>query len=143
MQPYDHRRVVANGPAVRLPARHALAIGMVLHELTTNAAKYGALSVDSGRVDVAWTTREDHEGSMLDVTWRETGGPVVHPPKRRGFGTRLVQGSAAELGGRADVEYAPEGLRMRLTMPLPEPEPASRLDILAHRQGSGATPEAG
>ncbi|RAK52543.1 MHYT domain-containing protein [Phenylobacterium deserti] len=135
LHPYDQQRVVARGPAVRLPARHALALGMVLHEMTTNAAKYGALSAESGQVEVDWKMLEGSQGGDLEITWRETGGPTVQPPKRRGFGSRLVQGSAAELGGRAEVEYAPEGLRMRLTMPLPDPEPASGLDVLAGRSG--------
>jgi two-component sensor histidine kinase len=112
-----------DGPPVTLPARQAVAVGMLLHELATNAAKYGALSVPEGRVEVRWTLREDPGGARrLDLTWEETGGPPVRPPTRRGFGTQLIERAIArDLGAEVVADYDPRGLRFRLSMPLSEP----------------------
>ena len=81
---------------------------MVLHELATNAAKYGALSQPEGRVDIAWTTLPEQR---LELRWRESGGPLCVAPQRKGFGTRFVERAAAnDLAGRCVFEYRPEGL---------------------------------
>jgi two-component sensor histidine kinase len=84
---------------------------MALHELGTNAAKYGALSVDLGRVSIAWRV----EGTRLRLEWRESGGPPVQPPARRGFGSRLIErGLEADLGGVAVLRFEPGGLRCEI-----------------------------
>jgi two-component sensor histidine kinase len=114
LRPYRSERedrFAVDGPEVRLPPKTALAIAMALHELTTNAIKYGALSNDSGRVLVVWDVVEAPESQRLTMSWSERGGPPVLPPKRKGFGTRLVsRGLAAELGGTVDLSFAAEGV---------------------------------
>nr|WP_255575376.1 sensor histidine kinase [Caldovatus aquaticus] len=116
-------QVRLDGPPVALSAREAVALGMLVHELATNAAKYGALSVPEGRVEVRWTLREDPGGARrLDLVWAEAGGPPVTPPTRRGFGTQLIERAIArDLGATVATEYAPEGLRFRLSLPLARP----------------------
>jgi len=109
-------RVTVDGPPVRLTSRAALALAMVLHELATNAARHGALSVPDGRVTLGWRTETDR----LFIDWREEGGPAVTLPKRRGFGARLVERAVAhELGGRPALEYRPGGVRCTMEIPLP------------------------
>ena len=91
------------------------ALCMTLHELAANAAKYGALAVASGRVDLSW--RQEEDGS-LRLVWRESGGPPVEQPERAGFGTRLVHGVVThELGGTAKMEFRQEGLRCEIHVP--------------------------
>jgi PAS domain S-box-containing protein len=112
-------RLLLAGPEVRLDARAAVALAMALHELATNAVKYGALSGSNGEVRLAWRTRRDAGGGQLELEWRESGGPPVAPPTRRGFGSRLLaQGLPAELDGVAELEFAPEGLAWRVTAPV-------------------------
>jgi PAS domain S-box-containing protein len=112
--PHGAERVRLDGPDTHLPARMALSLGMVFHELATNAAKYGALSQD-GRLSVSWR----HEDGGLAFTWRETGGPVVAPPSRRGFGSRLIERSlTGELRGRFEIDYRPEGVVCAFWAPL-------------------------
>jgi PAS domain S-box-containing protein len=99
------------GKPLRLAPRAALALAMALHELATNAAKYGALSVEGGRVAIAWTL----DGDRLRLDWRERGGPPVAPPERRGFGSRLIErGLESDLGGAAELRFEPEGLSCRI-----------------------------
>ena len=120
--PYAREHVELEGPNLDLQPRYALALGMVVHELATNAAKYGALSTPGGVVRVSWRTEPADDGRVLTLQWLERGGPKVELPSRRGFGSRLVQGSIEhELGGRAEVAYEPEGLRVRLTLPMAQP----------------------
>ncbi|HEY0838053.1 MAG TPA: HWE histidine kinase domain-containing protein [Azospirillum sp.] len=108
-------RVRTGGPALVLSAAAAQAIGMVLHELATNAAKHGALSVPDGRVGVFWSIAAD---GGLTLEWEETGGPPVAPPTRRGFGSRLVRGNVeTQLRGRATFEWRAAGLRVAITLP--------------------------
>ena len=112
-------RVLLEGPTARVAPNVALAVSMALHELATNAVKYGALSVPGGRVAVAW--RFAPAGDAVELEWRETGGPPVTPPEGRGsgFGSRLlIQGLAAELGAPAELDYRPEGVVCRLRAPL-------------------------
>lgn len=100
------------GPELFLTPRAANALSLALHELATNAVKYGALSVDSGRVHVVW--RERPEGGFV-LDWTESGGPPVDPPTRRGFGSILLdQVTGRELGGEASVQYRTSGVRARL-----------------------------
>lgn len=109
-------RIRVSGPAVLLPPKEALAITMALHELCTNAMKYGALSNTAGRVDVEWTRTEDRR---LKLAWRESGGPCVSPPRRRGFGSRLLERSlASDLDGEVELAFEPSGLVCRIDAPL-------------------------
>lgn len=109
----DHAdRFVFEGPPVNLPPRSAIAVALALHELATNAAKYGALSVPDGQVRIDWTVspREDDDVG-LRMVWREHGGPPVTPPTATGFGFRLIkQGLAADLRGRVSVDYPVTGV---------------------------------
>lgn len=113
---YDESRLELDGPAVMLTPKASIAVALVVHELATNAAKYGALSNDTGTVGLRWRVAAAGEG--LSVEWRERGGPPVSPPTRRGFGSRIIEGFiAGELGGTCDVDYAPEGFSCRLALP--------------------------
>jgi PAS domain S-box-containing protein len=107
-------RIAVLGPKLRLKAASAQAVGLVLHELATNAGKYGALSTDSGRVDVCWRM----DAATFSISWTERDGPRVSEPKQRGFGT-MVMGPMAEhsVDGTVDLDYAPSGLTWRLTCP--------------------------
>ncbi len=98
----------------------ALTLGMAFHELATNAAKHGALSMPAGRVRVSWQEAEaDGRAPAPFLEWRESNGPPVRPPERRGFGSRLIQmGIAHELGGEVRLDFDPSGLRCTMNMPL-------------------------
>lgn len=112
----DHDRMIAKGPSVPLSPRTALAFALCLHELATNAAKYGALSVADGVLAVRWTTKIVKGGRRVKLEWLETGGPKVEPPSRKGFGTQFIRASmASETEGEADFDFRPGGLRCRLT----------------------------
>jgi len=113
-------RVVLRGEDVVLRPRALLTLAMAIHELTTNAAKYGALSVPGGRVEIHWRpARIDNGHLMLRIDWAEQGGPSVAAPTQRGFGSKLIEGSvAAELGGSARLAFAPEGLRCEILIPI-------------------------
>jgi PAS domain S-box-containing protein len=109
---------------VRLNPKAAVALGMVVHELATNAVKYGALSKPGGRVTVRSRVKAAEGGGHLTVEWSESDGPKVVQPKRRGFGTRLLQqGLAGELGGEVEIEYRPDGLWCRIRLPMHALEP--------------------
>jgi PAS domain S-box-containing protein len=113
-------QVMIRGPEVWLTPGAALTLALVFHELATNAVKYGALSVDRGRVDLAWT--HEAEAGGLNVTWAESRGPKVAPPTRRGFGSRLIQRAlTGDLHGKADMDFRPGGLVCKLTARLPKP----------------------
>jgi PAS domain S-box-containing protein len=104
-------RFDVRGEPLRLSPRAALALAMALHELATNAAKYGALSVDGGRVAIGWRI----DGDRLRLEWLERGGPPVEAPARRGFGSRLIErGLEADLGGGAELHFEPAGLRCEI-----------------------------
>jgi PAS domain S-box-containing protein len=112
-------RIRFAGPDVDLQASEAFSLCLAFHELMTNAAKYGALSVGKGRVSVEWDVAADHEGSrILQLRWSETGGPVVSPPTRTGFGTKLIQRTIASLRGEIDLAFEPSGLRFNASIPL-------------------------
>jgi two-component sensor histidine kinase len=104
-------RIAMHGPSLRLNPASAQAIGLALHELATNAGKYGALSTDAGRVDVSWGT----DGDTLTMSWTEREGPSVSAPQRRGFGTIVMEAMAERsVDGKVDLDYAPSGLSWRL-----------------------------
>lgn len=109
------------GPHVWLVPSASLSIAMALHELATNAAKYGALSNEDGHVDIVWQLKGDGKDRRFSLRWSESGGPPVVPPARKGFGSRLVQRVlAAELGGKVDVAYEPSGFVCTIDAPMPE-----------------------
>ncbi len=94
---------------------------MTLHELTTNAVKYGALSVPGGRVTVTATVLDSPDGARLSIAWTEVGGPTVTPPSRKGFGSRLIErGLTGQVGGTLSMDYAPQGLRCVIVSRLSE-----------------------
>jgi two-component sensor histidine kinase len=108
---------VAAGPTVMLAPAQILPLALILHELATNAIKYGALSAPRGRVEVDWEVDPDER--RLRLRWRELGGPPVKPPTRRGFGSRLIDFAATrELGGMAELTFAPNGLTATIEIPL-------------------------
>jgi PAS domain S-box-containing protein len=115
LAPYNDglQRVTAIGPAVLVSPEDAQTIAMALHELATNAAKYGALSVQSGRVDINWS----HAEGKLTICWSEAGGPMVTRPTRTGFGTRIISSSfSGSNRGHAQFEWRPEGLQCTLEL---------------------------
>ncbi|MDU3047406.1 sensor histidine kinase, partial [Bradyrhizobium sp.] len=108
-------RIAIDGPEIELTPEAAQAIGMAVHELATNAAKYGALSNDDGHVTLRWV----RDGDDLEMIWRESGGPAVSPPTHSGFGSRVISDMVrAGLDGMVDVDFAPAGLRWHLRCPL-------------------------
>jgi two-component system CheB/CheR fusion protein len=110
-------RLRIEGPTAMLAPNAAVPISMALHELATNAVKYGALSVPTGTVDVTWTLDGAAEERRLDVTWTEAGGPPVSAPTHQGFGHRMLErGIAHELEGDVDLAYAPSGVVCRISL---------------------------
>ena len=104
-------RITVHGPEVRLAAVAAQSVGMALHELATNAGKYGALSSESGCVDINWRL----DANEFSIGWTERDGPAVVPPKRQGFGGTVVSTVAkASVDGEVELDYAPAGLIWRL-----------------------------
>ncbi|WP_375464742.1 sensor histidine kinase [uncultured Methylobacterium sp.] len=124
IRPLDAReasRFTVAGPPLRLPPRLALSIAMALHELGTNAVKYGALSQESGRIDITWSIRRD-DGVRLLLRWTESGGPPVETPTRTGFGSRLIERSLArELAGDVQLLFDPKGVVCTIEAPVPPP----------------------
>jgi PAS domain S-box-containing protein len=124
-------RIEVSGPKLRLNAAAAQAIGLTLHELATNAGKYGALSIDTGHVDVYWHS----DKGTLTMSWTERDGPPVAPPQRRGFGnTVIVSMAKTAVDGEVQLDYAPSGLVWRLTCPA-----ANALEPYEREQNSGKT----
>ena len=116
----DPTRFDLQGPAVSLDPRRAVALSMALHELCTNATKYGAMSVPGGRVRVHWALQDQAGQARLVLDWEESGGPPVQAPARVGFGTRLLQrGLQHDLGGTVTLDFSPAGVRCHIEAPLP------------------------
>ncbi len=113
------QRIQSNGPALQLSARCVVMVSMVLHELATNAAKYGALSGANGIVRVTWAGLDGTAEPRAELQWRETGGPAVAEPKQNGFGSTLIrQGFAAQLKGKSRLAFPPDGVTCTLEFPL-------------------------
>jgi two-component sensor histidine kinase len=113
------RRIRLQGPDVDLPSQIAVPLGMAVHELTTNAAKYGALASDAGRIAVEWSLVDGPLGGALRWEWSETDGPLVKPPRREGFGSMLLKRVLSQqIGAEVNVAYEPEGFRLRMLVPL-------------------------
>jgi two-component sensor histidine kinase len=111
-------RISIEGPNAGLSANKALILTMILHELGTNAVKYGSLSNDQGRADLRWETDETADGQTLRLYWRESGGPLVAEPDRRGFGSRMILSALHGNQGSADFQYRPSGLEAALELRL-------------------------
>ena len=122
LQPYllaNPERIRMVGPSVPLSPRLALVLSMIVHEIATNAAKYGALSNDSGTVELDWEIVMEGGGRKLRLVWVERGGPAVVAPLQRGFGSRLIERSARDqLGGEAKVDFLPQGVVYTITCAL-------------------------
>ena len=113
----DGPRVELDGPPTELGSRTALQLALAVHELATNAAKYGALSNDTGRVALTWSV-EGEPDARLRIGWVERGGPPVSPPAHEGFGSRVIgRATEAAFDGQVELEYAPAGLRWAVTAP--------------------------
>lgn len=114
LEAFPKERITASGPDVALDSKGALALTMVLHELATNAVKYGALSNDSGQVRIEWVVRKEQDAAHLKVCWEERDGPLVQAPARKGFGSRLIEVSLKN----AQVLFAPGGITCTLEVSL-------------------------
>jgi two-component sensor histidine kinase len=114
LAPYQGSRVSAEGPKTFLEPKLALTLALVLHELATNASKYGAISGIAGRVAVRWSIAD----SRLNLEWHESDGPIVVKPERQGFGSRLVTGILASFGGKIDARFEPTGLICNVSVDL-------------------------
>jgi two-component sensor histidine kinase len=107
------------GPKVPLSPRLAVVLSMIVHEIATNATKYGALSNDTGTVALDWEIIDEGNGRQLRLIWTEAGGPHVTAPVQRGFGSRLIERSARDqLGGEATVDFLPRGVVYTVTCKL-------------------------
>ena len=112
-------RFVVSGPPVWLSPALSVSLALALHELVTNAAKYGALSAEHGTVTISWEVSDPLGDPRLKLRWVERGGPPVRAPTRQGFGSQLIERSlSAENGGRATIDYASEGVICRMETPL-------------------------
>ncbi|RVG63434.1 PAS domain-containing protein [Sinorhizobium meliloti] len=121
LQPYSAGStgvLVESGPAVPLASKQIMTLSLILHELATNAIKYGALSIPEGQVRVRWEVAEA-SAPHLRLVWQESGGPAAAPPASSGFGTQLIEFAVSrELGGRVELNYAPAGLAVEIVAPL-------------------------
>ena len=114
-------RFAIEGENIRLSPRATLALGIAFNELATNAVKYGAFSNEAGKISIKWTLDARPEGRRLCLHWREKDGPVVTPPSRKGFGSRVIeQGLAHELQGEIKLEYPPGGIVCTIDVPAPQ-----------------------
>ena len=110
------------GPELRLPPKLAVGLALAVHELATNAAKYGALSTDSGELSITWSI----DAEILELQWREQGGPPVREPSKEGFGTRMIKrGLSSEFGGNVELSFDPDGVSCRVSAPVPRVEQGS------------------
>ena len=115
----DDRRVEISGPTLMLDAQASMNLALVVHELATNARKYGALSGPDGRLSVTWETRTNDERRLV-LEWRETATGKIAMPRERGFGTTLIEQTLKAHGGSASIRYCAEGMSGTFTLPLPE-----------------------
>ena len=113
-QQRDRPRFTLSGGDLQINSSVSLLLAMIIHELGTNAVKYGALSAESGKVSVEWHT----DDGRIKLTWTESGGPPVVAPARRGFGTQMIERTLRGEQGAAKLEYAPGGLRCSLEIRL-------------------------
>ncbi|MCF7750106.1 PAS domain-containing protein [Bacillus subtilis subsp. subtilis] len=117
----DARQFRVQGEACRIDPRRAVALAMALHELRVNAARHGALTTPQGTVQIVWHRCRHADGEVVELLWRERGGPQVQPPAQRGFGSRLLErGLKHDVGGSVDLAFEPEGVSFRVSIPLPD-----------------------
>lgn len=120
----DIDRVHLDGPEIELPPQAAMSAAMLIHELSTNAIKHGALSASAGRIDLTWTVEDGADCRIMALKWKERGGPTVAEPSHRSFGTRLIQrGIATEYGSRVGLDFQAEGLLCTIDARLPLERP--------------------
>lgn len=117
--PYDLSRIATAGPDCLLSPRLALTMALLVHELATNSAKYGALSASTGKLSIDWSRDE----RRLNIVWRESAGPPVRPPSHSGFGTRLFRRALEQFDGKVDAAFEPSGLVCKLSVVLPPDTP--------------------
>src|SRR6478609_1605011 len=125
-EPFDNPdtpRFSFDGPDVRVASGAVIAIAMTLNELCTNTTKFGALSIPTGRVDIAWAV--DDTAQRLHLTWTERNGPAVQPPARQSFGTRLIETLGRQLKGNVSLSYEPSGFVYAFDVPLASLTPAT------------------
>jgi two-component sensor histidine kinase len=118
-EPYDSQgegKFTIEGPELKIASSAVIALAMTLNELCTNTTKFGALSVPTGRIGIAWTI--DGKTKRLHLTWTESGGPAVSAPTRRSFGTRLIETLGKQLNGKVEMTYAPHGFAYALDVPM-------------------------
>jgi two-component system CheB/CheR fusion protein len=119
LAPFGSERLTIEGPDIRLKPKLALSFGMVLHELATNAGKYGALSEPDGKVSVHWSKIAGESGEELDFRWLESDGPTLAKTTKRGFGLKLIEKETSyNLAGRAEIDFKPDGLGARIAFPI-------------------------
>ncbi len=124
--PYDISRISMQGPNVFLPPKVAMMIALVVHELATNSAKYGALGSEVGKLDICWSL----SNGRLTVGWREIDGPAPSPPTHHGFGTKLLSRALNQFGGTIHSQFAPTGLICEMSLALPgDPESAPKAAV--------------
>jgi two-component sensor histidine kinase len=129
----ERERVGVAGPSVRLSPKAASSLAIALNEMATNAVKHGALSGPHGRVDIDWTVTDGAKGAELALIWRESGGPTVGEPVRRGFGDRLLRrGLAGDLEGEVNLDYAASGVTCAIRAPLAALQPRPGDPALAY-----------
>jgi two-component sensor histidine kinase len=114
--PYALSRAIIKGPSAFLPPKVALTMALLLHELATNSAKYGSLSAENGRVSVTWSAA----GPALSLEWRESNGPVVQPPTRKGFGLRLMARALDQFRGSVETNFDASGLNCKMNLIIPQ-----------------------
>ena len=116
---YDSR-IEISGPPLKISAAAAQALGMTVHELATNAVKYGSLSTDRGRLQIAWSVEgEGEQDERFSFTWSEVDGPPIEAPSKRGFGRTMIELAAkTTLAGGVEFDYAADGLKWRLSCAL-------------------------
>ena len=119
IKPFDEQggeRFSLDGPDIGITSGAVIALAMTLNELCTNTTKFGALSKPSGKVAINWTIDGDTE--RLHLAWREKGGPAVHAPTRRSFGTRMMEALGHQLNGQVRLDYGTDGFVYTLQVPL-------------------------
>jgi two-component sensor histidine kinase len=136
LRPYQNtgiERIRLDGPDVELPSEVAVPLGMALHELTTNAARFGALSARGGRLDVTWRVTSEHN-DVLHLEWTERDGPIIKAPDQQGFGSRVIHRVlAAQTGAEISVDFPSTGLQVKIDLPLQTPA-----EVIGHPLRNGA-----
>jgi len=126
--PYDLYRFDLDGPNIECPSSIAVLLALVVHEMTTNASKYGALSNITGHISVTWKTHNNR----FELEWLELGGPKPNEPSRYGFGTKLLQTGLSQFNGSAKIFFEPSGARIALALDFPQEIQSISLDDLHH-----------